>query len=271
MSSALWCVLNGRAARDRLQHRGLYFQKAGRVEEVAQVARDPRARLEHPPARRAHDQVDVALPVAQFRVRDAMPLVGERPQRLREQPQRLHPHRELAGPGPEQGPARADDVADVPAAERLVGLAERRLLQEQLDRAALILDAREARLAHHPLRHHPAGDPHLDIQRLERRRVARRIGVGEVLRERIALEVVRERLAPLAQCGELRATLGDQVVLGRSGRACARRLAAGIVFAHNPCFRLACKNTSRSPSSTAVVLPISTPVRRSLIRDWSST
>src|SRR5262245_61715667 len=40
---------------------------------------------------------------------------------------------------------------------------------------------------------------------------------------------------------------------------------------YSPCLRLASRNGSRSPSSTAVVLPISTLVRRSLMRDWSST
>ncbi len=40
---------------------------------------------------------------------------------------------------------------------------------------------------------------------------------------------------------------------------------------HTPCFRLAAMKSSRSPSSTACVLPTSWLVRRSLIRDWSST
>src|SRR5713101_5579216 len=46
-----------------------------------------------------------------------------------------------------------------------------------------------------------------------------------------------------------------------------------VVFFHfyTPCFRLAVMKSSRSPSSTAWVLPTSTPVRRSLMRDWSST
>src|SRR5690606_28102127 len=40
---------------------------------------------------------------------------------------------------------------------------------------------------------------------------------------------------------------------------------------YRPCFRLASRNWSRSPSSTASQLLSSTPVRRSLMRDWSST
>nr|VFJ48614.1 MAG: hypothetical protein BECKDK2373C_GA0170839_102223 [Candidatus Kentron sp. DK] len=45
----------------------------------------------------------------------------------------------------------------------------------------------------------------------------------------------------------------------------------GCPDSYTPCFKLASMNLSRSPSSTAWVLPISTPVRRSLIRDWSNT
>src|SRR5207249_5885253 len=46
-----------------------------------------------------------------------------------------------------------------------------------------------------------------------------------------------------------------------------------VVFFHfyTPCLRLAVMKSSRSPSSTDCVLPVSTPVRRSLMRDWSST
>ena len=40
---------------------------------------------------------------------------------------------------------------------------------------------------------------------------------------------------------------------------------------HTPCFKLASMNASRSPSSTFCVFEISTPVRRSLMRLWSST
>src|SRR5512139_104584 len=41
--------------------------------------------------------------------------------------------------------------------------------------------------------------------------------------------------------------------------------------AYTPCFRLASMNGSRSPSSTFCVFDASTLVRRSLMRDWSST
>ena len=75
----------------------------------------------------------------------------------------------------------------------------------------------------------------------------------QIRRQRVAAEPIRKGDAALAQLGELGAPFRDQVVV--------------VVVTHKPCFRLACMNSSRSPSSTAVVLPISTSVRRSLMRD----
>ncbi len=91
-----------RAAGDRLHHRRLDFEEVHRIEEVAQVLHDARARLEHLRALRADDQVDVALAIAHLLVGQPVPLVGQRPQRLHQQPQLLGAHRELAGLGLEQ-------------------------------------------------------------------------------------------------------------------------------------------------------------------------
>ena len=44
-----------------------------------------------------------------------------------------------------------------------------------------------------------------------------------------------------------------------------------VIHPYTPCFRLALMKSSRSPSSTVCVAPFSTPVRRSLMRDWSRT
>jgi len=52
---------------------------------------------------------------------------------------------------------------------------------------------------------------------------------------------------------------------------CPPLLAVCWLFAYTPCLRLAPMKSSRSPSSTAFVLLISTFVRRSLIRLLSST
>ena len=75
----------------------------------------------------------------------------------------------------------------------------------------------------------------------------------EVRGERVAAELVRIGNAAVAELPELDPPLRNQMIV--------------VVVTHNPCFRLACMNSSRSPSRTAVVLPISTLVRRSLMRD----
>ena len=125
-------------------------------------------------------------------------------------------------------PGRADDVAQVPVLERLerVGAdgVERHV---ELDAARHVLQRREARLAHHALQHHPAGDRDGDAERFELLvglAVVARVQVG---RERVAAEVVRERLSLRAQRGELRAALGDDLVLVGGRRT---RLPRGSFF-----------------------------------------
>ncbi len=209
--------LRDRAARNHLQHRRLDFHEVERVEEAAQVLHDARARAEHLAALVADDQVDVALAVALLDIGQAVPLVRQRPQRLDQQPQLLDLDRELAGARLEQRAFGADDVADVPALELVVGLAERGLLQEQLDRAAAIGNPGERRLAHDALRHHAAGHRHARRVRVEP--FGRAVAVTRVqfVGRGVAPEVVRKRRPFLAQALELRLALGDQVVLVRTG------------------------------------------------------
>ena len=84
-----------------------------------------------------HDQVDVALAVARLGVGQPVPLVRQRPQRLRQQAQPLDLDRQLAGLRAEQRALGAEDVADVLVLERRVAVRTQRvLLQEQLDLAA---------------------------------------------------------------------------------------------------------------------------------------
>ena len=110
-----------RAARDRLHHRGLDLEEAEGVEEVAQEPHHARAHAERLARGVVDDQVDVALPIARLGVREAVPLVGQRTQRLHQQAHRFRAHRELAGARAHEHALGADDVAHVPALERLVG------------------------------------------------------------------------------------------------------------------------------------------------------
>src|SRR5690606_36155278 len=138
------------------------------------------------------------------------------------------------------------------------------------------------------LRHHAARDGDRDRRRFQRGRVLVVEVAVQLARVRVAAEAVRVRDAARAQRVELRATLLDQVVVvvshlvlfgfGADYQQIAAPRAplpqASLLRAamhYRPDFSDASMNSSRSPSSTAVVLPTSTPVRRSLMRDWSST
>ena len=139
-------------------------------------------------------------------------------------------------------------------------------------RPAHVLQRRKARLAHHTLEQHAAGDRDDDVRGFEffvGLSVVRGVQLGG---ERIAAKVVRIGLTTPAKRGEFRATLGDDLVfVGRRSGAVGRLLVVVLRHSYTPCFRLAAMKSSRLPSSTPCVLPISTFVRRSLMRDWSST
>src|SRR5690606_7101865 len=190
----------------------------------------------------------------------------------------------------------------------LVAFAEAGRLQEQLDPPADVLDLGEGGLAHHPLGQHPARqrDPAVEsFQRFPGPAPGIAILVLQVAGEVAAAEVVGERHALRAQRGQFRPALGDQCVLvggllavglglghgalpvgwigwmppvggwrwrPRRRRPEARQTASlRLAPASRPALRLASTNSSRSPSSTFWVSLRSIPVRRSLIRLWSST
>src|SRR3569623_183048 len=206
--------LGGGAAGNHLHHRRLDFEKAARIKKTADVIDHGGARLKGLAGDLVHDEIDVALAVALLGIGQAMPFVGQRPQRLGEQAQRVDLHRQLAGLGAEQHAFGADDVADVPAFELFVATFGQGIaLDEQLDAARHVEQLREAGLAHEALRHHAPRHLHAQRMRLEMR-------------------------------GSFVTVFGVE---------------------------LASMIGSRSPSNTAWGLPVSTPVRRSLMRDWSST
>src|SRR5215469_7631183 len=295
------CVVVGterprrRPARYRLHHRRLDLEEVERIEEITQVAHDARARTEHVAAGFADDEVNVALAVTGLGISESVPLVGQRAQRLDEQPQPLHPHRQLAGLGTKQHAAGADDVTDIPALERFVAGPDRFLLHVQLYLPGAIADLGEARLAHHAPEQQPPPDLHSCRVRVEPFRGALAEGGVQLPGERIAAEIVGKgatsrRAAPaaalaaapaLAQRREFGAPLGDELVLVAAASAASgstlfplahmpARYASSIRL-YTPALSEASMNWSSAPSSTAVVLPTSTPVRRSLMRDWSST
>src|SRR2546422_11080583 len=126
-----------------------------------------------------------------------------------------------------------------------------------LDPARAVLQRGKGHFAHRALEHHAAGDrgSHGTLfQRLSRFFCMRFIQFGSQIPP---AEIVGVGDSRGAQRLQLLRALVDQLV----------------VFFHfyTPCLRLVVMKSSRSPSSTDCVLPVSTPVRRSLMRDWSST
>jgi len=113
-----------RAAGDRLHHRRLDLEEAARLEEGAERAHEPRAQPEDLARLRVDDQVHVPLAVARLHVLEAVPLLGQWPERLGEERERLDRHRQLAGPRPEQLARDADEVAEVEVGEARVLVAE---------------------------------------------------------------------------------------------------------------------------------------------------
>ncbi len=209
-----------RAAGDRLQHRRLDFDEAERIEELADEAHRAAALLEHALHVGVDDQVDVALAVADLGVGQACPLLRQWAQTFHQQFDAADAQRQLAGLGAHHGADGADDVADVPGLEGVVGLgADRVHLHEQLDAARAVLDLDERHLALAALGHHATSQAEFGGLALERRRVPRGERAVQVFGERVAAEGIGEGLAARPQAFELLAPLGNQVILvDRSGR-----------------------------------------------------
>ncbi|KAG1258849.1 hypothetical protein G6F65_015447 [Rhizopus arrhizus] len=208
------------AAGDVMHHRRLDFQEVAVVEPRAHGADDLRALDEDRARFRGHDQVDVALAVTLLDVGQAVPLVRQRAQRLGQQADRFGLDRQLAGFGTGQAAFDGDDVTDIPALEGRVGIAEHGALQEQLDAAGLVLDLREAGLAHDPLGHQTAGHLHLAAVAFQGLG-GPLFGIGEFFLQPsgkvLAAEVVRVRDALPTQRFEFLTALGDQLVFVDGG------------------------------------------------------
>ena len=161
--------MNGRAAAagDRMHHRRLDFEVAPRDEELAHRLHDLRPLDEHITRYRIGDEIDVALTVALLLVGEPVELFRQ-PRRLREEPDRGHLDRQLAGLGLEQRSRRPDEVAQIPVLECVERLRSKRVERHvELDAAAHVLQRRERGPAHHALQHHPAGDRYGLMQRFE--------------------------------------------------------------------------------------------------------
>ena len=158
-----WCQVSKgrghRAARERLHHRCLHLEEAALGEEASHEVHHPGSGAEGLACLLVHDEVEVAPAVARLPVGEPVELLGQRAERLREQPEAVHPQRQLAGPGTKRNPFRPHEIPDVPAAEvRIRAVREVVAPQVELKAPGAVLEVGEARLSHNPPRHHPAGD-----------------------------------------------------------------------------------------------------------------
>ncbi len=285
------------ATGNGLQHRGFHFEETALVEEAADVRDHLRTHAEGLAHILVDDQVDVALAVALLGVGQAVELVRQRTQRLGQQASVLHVDVQITLAGARQRALGRDDVAHVPVLDRFERLFRQGLaIDVELDPPAAVLDDDERTAVEHDA----AGDADLDLLAFERLLAGLGVLLLQITRQGIAAEIVGEddRLL-LAQRGELFLALGNQLVLFLvDGMLVQRLFAHGRCFpvarvrgpsgrlintlswdgrcrrptpAYRPCFRLASRYSSRSPSSTRSQSLRSTPVRRSLMRDWSST
>ena len=151
MSSALWCVLNGRAAAPPAMACSVGpfdLDEALAGQRVADRLHDLRALQEPRQHALGVDQVEVAHPLPQLGIGQAVVLFGRRLDRLGEEVQLLGEDRQLAGLGALQLAVDADQVAQVEAlGQGPVLLAHLAAADEHLDLAGPVADVDEDQLA----------------------------------------------------------------------------------------------------------------------------
>src|SRR5581483_6948814 len=145
--------LGERPSVPRLEDRRLDLDEAVRVEEAPD--RGDEARTDDEVASRVlvHQQVEVALPVTDFRIGDAVERVRQRPRVLAQQLEIVDGQRRLASPRLRRPAGDADHVAEVE-----VDLAHPGGLDEQLELAAPVDEVEEAELPEVPPPEHPPRD-----------------------------------------------------------------------------------------------------------------
>jgi hypothetical protein len=136
-----------RATHQRVQRRRLHLEEAVAIQKITQPLHDQSARTDDRGGRRVRDEVDVAVAIAEVGVGHAVPLVGQRPERLREHAQLAELERKLPGLRDHRAPSRLDVIGDVELVERDERLAHRVLLGEELNFAAAVAEPEEAGLA----------------------------------------------------------------------------------------------------------------------------
>ena len=202
--------LGGGSARDGLHHGRLDLDVAPAMEEGADFADDGGPEEEGVADVVVGDEVQVALPVADLGVLEAVPLAGRRAQGLGKDDEGVRLDGGLAGARAEQGPGDADEVREVEVLEDVEGVvAEGLLLGVHLDAAGDVLEVHELGLAHVAVGGDAAGDA--DGRALLKGAVLEGLAGGAAARA--GRELVAEGIdAPRLKRGELGPSLLHQCV-----------------------------------------------------------
>ena len=140
---------SGRTAGNVLHHGSLDFHITARMEKIADLANNGAAEQEGALDFIVGHQVEIALPIANLGVHQAMPFFGRRAERLGKNNKRGHLDGDFAGLGGEHGAVHADEIAEVEVFEDVeLVVAERLFLRVNLDAAALVFDVDEDAFAH---------------------------------------------------------------------------------------------------------------------------
>ena len=146
------------AAGNLLQHGGLDIDEATLIEQATNGGDDLRTGSKNGAHLGIGDQVHVPLPVANLHVLQAMPFLGQRAQRFRQQPKRMHFERDLAPFGAKNRACHPDDIASVQVGKSSeLFLAEDVAVGHQLDAPVPILQVGENQSALQPLHHQTSG------------------------------------------------------------------------------------------------------------------
>ena len=212
MSSALWCVRNGRAIAPPaigciIGVSTSRYPRASR--NVPQRREHLAAHLEHLARLGIDDQIEVALAIADFDIGQAMPLLGQRQMALGQEFEARRPYRQLVGARAEQMPFDADHISEIEQAEQLeVVLRQRVLLDVHLNARPAVGQHQEIRLAEIANAQNAAARRRVDAGGFELGARFLAMGADEIGDGCCAIESMRIRIdAELAQLREVGATL----------------------------------------------------------------
>ena len=172
-----------------MHHRRLDFKEPAAVQVFSDLRDDTTAQDEGLARLVVEHEVEIALPQPGLNVLDAVPLLGQRPQRFAEQGKALDAHCQFTGMRREQLAGHADDVAQFDELLEQLELLLRQalVLRVDLNLAGRVFDVREQTLAHFAMAQDATGQPHIAFRRR----------IGPHRRDRFAnLEAAAVRIDP---------------------------------------------------------------------------